>query len=99
MPIKVLRTPNKVLDTQIKLSHQWIALGYKAQNLQRHIKLKFYDKHLSENRVKSTNCNFALKYASIAGFHKNVSINKLQYKQNLTLTAVFVIVNKFLWNC
>jgi len=62
-------------------------------------KLKFYDKHLSENRVKSTNCNFVLKYASIADSHKNVSISKLQHKQNLALTDVFVIVNKFLRNC
>ena len=33
-------------------------------------KRKNYDKVLSENRVEFTNCNFALKYASIAKFYK-----------------------------
>lgn len=54
--------------------------GDEAQNLQRHCKQKFYDKHLSENRVKSTNCNFVIKYASIAKFYKNVSISTLQHE-------------------
>lgn len=40
-------------------------------------KQNFYDKVLSENRVEFTNCNFGLKCASIARFHKSVYIGTL----------------------
>jgi len=41
------------------------------------VKQNFYDKVLSENRVEFTNCNFGLKYASIASFRKSVYISML----------------------